>query len=300
MDRSSDSGALSQSFARPNRELLNAFGRYLAIRNYARSTRHAYQARLREFLRFLGSGSVLNADRSDVRRFFGELRADGASPHAIYSHRSGLRTFYRFLGWAGIAHSSPAQFIEIPKLPQRLPRCLSEPEVERLLAAANSPRDKAILELAYASGLRLAELASLRIEEMRLDAGTLMVRRGKRNRDRLAMAGSKAVEALRCYLGGRARGRVFLNFDGEPLGKQRIAKIVRETGRRAGIDVHTHLLRHAFATHQMNRGADIRYVQELLGHKRISTTTIYTNLAIADLARVHAKCHPRGDENAKQ
>jgi len=285
-----------QSFAEANGRLAEAFGRYLTARNYSPSTRKSYARPLRQFLDFLASQSVVDVDRRIIRQFLAQHRANGGSALCLYQVRAALRAFYKFLVLGGIARRSPAQFIEVPKIPKTLPRCPSEKEIEAILAAAVSPRDRAILELLYASGLRLSELAELRVSDLNLNSGTLRVRGGKGNKDRLAMCGSKAVGALRSYLGNRARGAVFLNYRGEPLHKDSIWRTVRMAARLARLDwIHTHSFRHGFATHLLNRGTDLRHVQELLGHASVSSTQLYTHSAIADLARVHGRCHPRGD-----
>jgi integrase/recombinase XerD len=292
--------AVVRSAVGSNRELLVAFSRYLEMRAHAVSTQKRHRTSVRKFLEFLASENVLNVERSTIRSFFAELRAKGGTGETIRRYFGTLKLFYRFLAAAGrFNRPSPVKFIEVPKLVRRLPQCLSEGEVGRLLAATNTPQERALVELAYASGLRLAELAALRIEEINFRSGTLRVVRGKGNRDRLAMIGSKASEAVRASVGSRKSGPVFLNLRGAPLGKNLIHKAVREIGRRAGISVTCHSFRHAFATHLLNHGADIRYVQELLGHKLISTTQIYTHVAVAGLGAVHAKFHPRGDGNDK-
>jgi integrase/recombinase XerC len=285
-----------QSFAEANASLAEAFGRYLTMRNYASSTREAYVRTLSKFLDFLASQSVLDVGRRTVRQFITQHRVGGGSALSVHPLRSALRAFYRFLVLGGIAQTSPAQFIEVPKIPKTLPRCPSEKEIEAILVAAASPRDRAILELLYASGLRLSELAKLRVSDLNLNSGTLTVRGGKGNKDRLAMCGSKAVEALRAYLGSRERGAVFLNCRGARLHKASISRAVKTAGRLAGLDwIHPHSFRHGFATHLLNRGTDLRYVQELLGHASVSSTQLYTHSAIADLSRVHSRCHPMGD-----
>ena len=290
-----------QSFAEANGRLVGAFGRYLTARNYAPSTRQIYAHTLHKFLDFLASQSVLDADRRTVRQFITQHRMDGGSARSVHHLRCALRAFYKFLVIGGVARTSPAQFIEVPKIPKTLPRCPSEKEIEAILAAAASPRDRAILELLYASGLRLSELAQLRISDLNLNSGTLRVRGGKGNKDRLAMCGSKAVEALRAYLGGRAGGAVFPNSRGEPLHKASISRAVKTAGRLARIDwIHAHSFRHAFATHLVNRGTDLRYVQELLGHASVSSTQLYTHSAIAGLMRVHSQCHPLGDSHVEK
>jgi site-specific recombinase XerD len=184
--------------------------------------------------------------------------------------------------------------------PRRLPRFLTEKEAELLIAsAASSPRDRALVELFYACGLRRAEAAHLRIEEIDLDRGMLRVVAGKGNKDRIVPVGSYAIAALRNYLGERRRGAVFLGPSGRPLSSDAIARIVKRAARRAGLeDVHAHTLRHTFATILLNRGADLRCIQELLGHESVATTQFYTHLAIADLVRVHTRCHPHAEGGA--
>jgi site-specific recombinase XerD len=289
-----------RSCARANQRMVAAFDRYLTARNYATNTRKFYRQILRKFVKFIGAESVLHVELVTVRRFLVRHYADGGSADSLHRCRGVLRAFYRFLSVAGVIHSSPAQFVEVPKPFHKLPRCLSESEVGRLLAAGIGLRDRAILELLYASGLRLSEIADLQLEEINLDAGTLMVRAGKGNKDGLAFFGMPATEALRAYICDRTRGPVFLNSSGGPLRKRSIRLIVGASARRAGLaDVHPHTLRHSFATHLLNHGADIRYVQQLLRHARLSTTQIYTHTAIADLARVHARCHPKGDSHVE-
>jgi integrase/recombinase XerD len=200
---------------------------------------------------------------------------------------------------ARVVDRSPAQYIQAPKYVRKLPRFLTEPEVERLIAAAESPRDRAICEVLYASGLRRQELANLRLEDVNLSKGSLFVRAGKGGKDRLAMLGSRAVEALRVYLRGRRQGPVFIGIRGA-IDASSITHAVKAAARGAGLrDVRAHTLRHTFATHLLNRGAGIRYIQELLGHSSISTTAIYTHVAIADLMKQHEQHHPHGGGNEK-
>jgi integrase/recombinase XerD len=284
-----------RSYARANKELVNAFWRYATARNYAVTTRESYVKVLRKFLDFISSQSVLAVDAHTVRSFLAEHRAKGGSAQSLCFLRGTLRTFYKFLVIGGVTRSSPAERINVPKMPHRLLRCLSETEVERILAAAKSARDRAVLELLYASGLRRGELAKLQVSDLNLDRGTLVVRGGKGNKDRVGYFGTKATDAIRTHLSGREHGLLF------HVHRDTIARIVSQAAKRAGImGVHTHTFRHAFATHLLNRGADLRYVQELLGHVNVKTTQLYTHSAIADLMRVHTKCHPRGDSHAEE
>jgi site-specific recombinase XerD len=283
---------IDRSFARENEALIESFERYLIARNFAGSTRILYAKCAREFRDFIRPASVAHADANAVKTYLVEHLAEGAD--STHRHRlNSLRAFFSFLISAGVVRSSPAGAVAFRKSARKLPRCPSESEIARLIEASATQRDRALLELLYASGLRLAEISSLRLEDLKTD--TLMVRRGKGGRDRRAFFGSRAAAAVAEYVGPRRAGPVFLNEAGRPLGRGRIARTVRETAKRAGLsDVHTHSLRHAFATHLLNRGADVRYVQELLGHARISTTQIYTHTAITDLVRAHQKFHPHG------
>jgi site-specific recombinase XerD len=283
-----------KSYARANNELVEAFWRYATARNYAATTRENYVKVLHKFLDFIASQSVLDVDRRAVRCFLAEHRAKGGSAQSLHFLRGVLRTFYKFLIIGGVARSSPAECITVPKIPHRLPRCLSETEVVTILSAAQSARDRAVLELFYASGLRRSELAKLQVSDLNLERGTLVVRGGKGNKDRVGYFGKKATDAIRTHLSGREHGLLF-HLHGDTA-----ARIVSQAAKRAGIiGVHTHTFRHAFATHLLNRGADLRYVQELLGHVSVKTTQIYTHSAIADLIRVHSKCHPRGDAHVE-
>ncbi len=290
---------LTRSNAYSNEQLLNGFDRYMLVTGRAVSTRKCYRYLLGKFARFLGSESAINADRQTIRRFLAERSGNGFKSADVYRCRSVLSAFYKWLHLAGIVRSSPVRLIQVPKFTRKLPRFLTEAEIERLMAAAASPRDRAVCELLYASGLRRNECASLKIEDLHLNGGTFMVRHGKGGKDRLALMGSRAIEALRCYLGGRRHGPVFVGIRGA-MSANSIARAVTETARRAGLQgVVAHSLRHSFATHLLNRGADIRYVQKLLGHVSLSATQIYTHLAIADLQKTHAQCHPKGDEHGR-
>jgi site-specific recombinase XerD len=281
---------LVQSFASANQKFAAAFARYLVARNLSTSTRREYTRILSDFLYFLAAQSVIDADRRTVLLFFSQYRADGGAAGSLRRMRSALIAFYKFLTLCGIARTSPAQYIDLPKVEHKLQRCLSEREVASILASGYTPRETAILELAYATGLRRSELAKLEVTDLDLDHCTLRVRGGKGNKDRVGYFGDKALQALRAHLSGRETGSLF------DLRPNAIAKVVRLAGIRALLaGVHTHSLRHAMATHLLNRGTDLRYVQQLLGHASARSTQLYTHTAIADLKRIHRQCHPRGD-----
>jgi len=290
-----------KSYAQANLRLIEGFERWLLAKNYSRSTQDHYSKVVRSLCEFLGPEDLTFVDLHMVRTFL--IKHHGKSSAAYQGARVAVLAFYRFLILGRVLENAPASLIRRPKLRRPLPRCLTEKETERLIAAGCSPRDRALLELFYASGLRANEVSNLRIEELNLESGTLMVTRGKGNKDRLGMLGSKAIEAVRVYLGRRRRGLVFLNHRRQQLSTQTIREIVKDTARRAGLDgVHPHTLRHTFATVLLNRGADIRYIQEFLGHERVATTAIYLQTAIADLTKVHELYHPhsQGDSDEPQ
>jgi len=274
-----------------NRILVAGFENWMIARNFAAGTRRIYVRTARAFVDHIGSASV--RDKAAIRSFLVEVSKD-ATRGGQSNVRCRLRSFYKFLALAGIVSAGLRVSIPTLKVPGRLPRVLTEEEVERLLGSAERPLDKALLEFAYATGLRLAEILNLRIEDLDFHSGSLLVRQGKGNKDRKGYFGSKASEALVSYLKNRSEGPVFLGKLGRGLSRIGVYYIVRRAAERAGLEgVHPHTFRHCFATHLLNRGADIRYVQELLGHKNLSETQIYTHMSIVDLRREHSRSHPR-------
>jgi integrase/recombinase XerD len=215
--------------------------------------------------------------------------------------------FFRFLVFEGERESNPARHLITPRFPKRLPRVLSREEVERLL---NQPdpgnplgqRDRAMLEVLYATGLRVSELVGLKIGDVNFDAGFLKTQ-GKGNKQRLVPLGDAALSALRTYLAeGRVKGtrglqsaRLFLNPSGKPLTRQGFWKMIKKYGKKAGIakNITPHHLRHSFASHLLEAGADLRALQVMLGHADISTTQIYTHVTRKRLKDLHARYHPR-------
>jgi site-specific recombinase XerD len=283
-----------RSHVRSNRALIEGYERWLLAKNFAETTQRDYSQRIRRFAEFLRSADIASAGLGAMRIFLAER---GKTPGAYLDVRKALRSFYRFLKFAGVVKNSPAERLARPKFSRPLPRFLTEFEAERVLAEVGSPRDRALLELLYASGLRASEIANLKVPDVNLKSRTLRVRRGKGNKDRIGLFGRPAARAVDLYLGGRTRGPVFLNAWGGVLGVHTIAKIVRDAARRSGLSgVHTHTWRHTFATVLLNRGCDLRYVQELLGHVSVSTTAIYLHTTTTDLARVYARCHPHAGQ----
>ncbi len=290
---------------------LDSFVGYLrAERGLARRTVEAYAADLVEYLEGLESSGVRTPDAvsaAHVRQHLDALAARGLSSRSQARHLAAVRVFHRFLLSEQHAAADPTAHSETPRLTRRLPVVLSLEEVEALRDAPRGEgpsglRDRAMLALLYATGLRVSELVSLPLEALRLDAGFLQAR-GKGNKERLVPVGSRALEAVRAYLAharpvllhGRASWALFVTVRGRGFTRQGFWKLVGRYTRAAGIDkrVSPHKLRHSFATHLVERGADLRSVQAMLGHADLATTQIYTHVDAKRLRSVYDKAHPR-------
>ncbi len=275
--------------------------------------------RIEEFLGHLEiecglARNTILAYRRDLEGFRGPLTRRGVQDHLASLHRrrkraSGraraaacMRSFLRFLGQAELA-----ALVEAPKQPRLLPHPLSREQVERLLETETSARydvrNHALVETLYATGLRASELAGLKLLDLNLDAGYLRCL-GKGSKERVVPIGRKAVDALRAYLAG-PRGdadceQVFVSARGGPLSRETVWRIIRTHARSSGVRdrAFPHALRHSFATHLVEGGADLRYVQEMLGHSRISTTQVYTHVDRERLRAVHRKFHPRAERGS--
>jgi len=288
------------------------FADYLAFdRGLADRTVEAYQRDLERFLGFLeGQGCTRPADvrPEDLREYVYELTARGLAATSIRRAQSSLRTYFAFLLADDVLQDDPTERMDAPRIGRSLPDTLSPDEVERLLEAPDPTRplywrDRAILEVLYGSGLRVSELTGLALADV--DAEHRVVRvLGKGGKERLVPTGGPALRALGRYLSGvrpgldrgKGEGRIFLNARGTPLSRVSVWTLVKESAERAGIgkDVSPHTLRHSFATHLLEGGADLAAVQELLGHADISTTQIYTHVDREYLREVHRSFHPRG------
>ena len=254
-----------------------------------------------------GSG-LQSADVAIIQGYLGQRLQAGNKPRTTARKLSSLRRFYRFLVREGVTQVDPTALIRSPRLGRPLPKTLTEGDVERLLgavptASALGLRDRAMLETLYASGLRVSELVGLQIHEVNLRHGLVRVT-GKGGRERLVPLGETAADWLQRYL-REARGELigagvsddlFLTARGRRMTRQNFWRMIKQRAVLAGIQVSIspHTLRHAFATHLLNHGADLRAVQMLLGHADLSTTQIYTHVAKARLAELHARHHPRG------
>jgi integrase/recombinase XerD len=249
-----------------------------------------------------------SADRSDLLEYLATRVQQGAKPRTTARLLSSQRRFYRFLLREGRIQEDPTAQIEAPKLGRPLPKSLTEEDVEALLAAPDTEdplglRDRAMLELLYASGLRVSELVGLKLGEVSLGQGVVRVF-GKGGKERLVPMGEECLEWLQHYLeegrpallAERMAEAVFVTRRGGPMTRQAFWYLIKRYARQAGIkaDLSPHTLRHAFATHLLNHGADLRVLQMLLGHSDLSTTQIYTHVARERLKSLHAAHHPRG------
>ncbi|CAF0694625.1 tyrosine recombinase [Candidatus Methylacidithermus pantelleriae] len=286
---------------------------YLAVeRGQAENSQIVYLLALERFARWVqiryGLVPVEKVQRQHIEEYLqDEQRTHRLSPSSVKILIVALKHFFRFLLQKGTIHHDPTALLPTPRVPFALPHVLSEEEITRLLRVPypESPlglRNRAILELFYASGIRLGELVRLRVEWFSPDTATLRVL-GKGNRERIVPIGGPARRALIAYLErGRpflqretSGGELFLAQHGKRLTPRRVYEIVRGAAQRAGLaaKLHPHLLRHSFATHLLTHGADLRVIQELLGHASLSTTQRYTHVEAQRLLAVHQKFHPR-------
>jgi integrase/recombinase XerD len=295
------------------REYLN----FLALeKNASRNTVASYGLDLKRYLEFLERNRVTTPDDVTDRMtaaFLHEQHARGLSPRSVTRSLSAIKGFHRYLLGDGVTERDPVSSVEPPRLPKTLPGVLSTAEVDRILSqpAPDSDdrknlwlRDRAILETLYATGVRVSELIGLRQADLSAAEGLLRVF-GKGSKERLVPIGGSALRWIGRYRtdcrpllarGGRSEDALFLNHRGSPMTRMAIWNIVHDATLRAGVerDVHPHTFRHSFATHLLEGGADLRSVQEMLGHADIATTQIYTHIDREYLKEVHRTFHPRG------
>ncbi len=282
---------------------LSAFLRYLSLEKDASPhTLRSYRGDLLEFRRFVGpSDSLDRVDQRTVRAYLAHLHGRGLDPASVARKLAALRSWFRFLVRRGLLAKNAAREVRSPRLPRKLVSFLPIDEVTVLVEAKavrgdGRVRDVAILELLYATGLRVSELVGLDLGDVDRSARTVRVL-GKGRKERIVPFGSRAARALEAYLGRRveSRGPLFTNRRGGRLTVRAIHTIVRRSARAAGITrrVSPHTLRHTFATHLLDAGADLRVIQEFLGHSRLSTTQRYTHVGADQLMKVYDAAHPR-------
>jgi len=280
-------------------------------RGASRNTLAAYRRDLAGYAAFVARAGtrIEAADLPVLVRYLGALRRRGLGGRSVARHLSAVRGLYRFLLASGVIRRDPTEHLDSPRPPRRLPRTLSEQDVAAIVETPDTTRpdglrDRALLELLYGCGLRASEAIALRVDDANLEGGYIMAT-GKGSRQRLVPMGAQAIASIRRYLeAGRERlvkrgepAALFLNRSGGALSRQAVWHLLKRSARRAGVRaaaVSPHTLRHCFASHLLEGGADLRSVQAMLGHADISTTQIYTHVARARLKSLHAKHHPRG------
>lgn len=292
--------------------MMQLFLEYLTVElGLSANTRQAYERDLRLFCKTLGfknSDALVNVSREQITGYMTQLKEKGLAAATIARKLAAIKAFYRFMTAEGYMDANPAEVVEAGTKGIKLPRVLSEDEVVRLLnqpdiTTAEGFRDRTMLEVLYATGMRVSELINLTLERVDLNM-KYIIAFGKGSKERIVPLGSVAAEFLQQYLekvrpklthAGRNTNIVFLAFGGHELTRQRFWQIIRAYGRKANINkaLTPHILRHSFATHLLDNGADLRSVQELLGHSDISTTQIYTHLTNKRLRDIYAKAHPR-------
>lgn len=297
-------------------QALDAFLARLAARDSSEHTRRAYRTAIAQYLDWLhGRGADWRSPaRTLVRAYMANLAEHGLAKRSISSRLAALRSFYRFARREQLVDGDPWSAALTPRLPRRLPKVLGVDDVERLIdetqgssdVSALVLRDRALIETAYAAGLRISELAAARLADLELNRGELRVL-GKGRKERITLLGGPARDALGSYLRDgrpvlRARaaqsedpGVIFLNARGQPLGvrglRYRLGRLMTRAGMPSGASPHT--LRHSFASHLLDGGADLRVVQELLGHESLGTTQVYTHVTPQRLRSAYEQAHPR-------
>lgn len=293
------------------KKLIHEFINYLSVeRGLAMNTLESYGRDLRQYSQYLSGEDDSELDsvsRATILNYLMHLQSQGKATATIARRLAALKAFYQFLVREKRIMQDPTANLESPKLEKRLPKVLSVSEVERLLAQPDPAqpagvRDRAMLELLYATGIRVSELVSLDVTDVNLEMGYIKCS-GKGSKERIVPLGSLAISSCRDYLGGararlvkdREEGALFVNHHGHRLTRQGFWKIVKKYADDAKIEkeITPHTLRHSFATHLLENGADLRSVQEMLGHADISTTQIYTQVTRGRLKEVYARTHPR-------
>jgi integrase/recombinase XerD len=311
VDREQTTRTQLTSDARSRAFLIERYADFLALeRGSSKRTQEAYVrdvARFVDFAMLRAASAPLDVTPRILREFVYHLKDLGLSPASIRRNVSAVRSYFRFLIGDGHVVRDPSERLDMPKRWRTLPEVLTVGEIQKLLAAPTMDdplyfRDRAMLELAYGAGLRVSEWIGIGVKDAMLDDGLVRVF-GKGSKERLVPIGRSAIAALAIYVReqrrtlehGESRGALFLNARGQPLSRMGAWKILRKYVKRSGITKHVypHTLRHSFATHLLEGGADLRAVQEMLGHADISTTQIYTHVDREYLRQVHRRYHPR-------
>ena len=293
-------------------QLLDQFLHYLVVeKGLSQNTIEAYSRGLVRFVDHLKRKriqDVRDVGKVDVQGFLLSLRKKNLNTKSVVRDLSAIRSFFRFLIQEGILETNPVEDLESPKVAKTLPEILSLKEIEQILEQPNlqtplGMRDRAMLEILYATGMRVSELTHLPTHQVNLEGGYVLLY-GKGSKERIVPLGSEAMKWVALYLkgarGALAKGKesafLFINRSGKEMSRQRFWKNLKDYAKKAGLHkrISPHLLRHSFASHLLERGADLRSVQMMLGHVDISTTQIYTHVTGEKLKKVHKQYHPRG------
>lgn len=292
-------------------DVVDEYLRFIQIeKGLSENTIAAYRRDLNHYLNYLATQKISNLDfidRQIVQQWFGVLHDEGRSTKSIARFTSTIRSFHQFALREKYAAKDPTVLIETPKYERKLPDVLSIDEIDLLLTTPetsknNGYRDRTMLELLYATGIRVSELINIEVEDVNLLMGFVKVF-GKGNKERIIPLGETVIELLKTYIDNvrpqllkkQVTHTLFLNMQGKPLTRQGIWKIIKQTGAKAGIQkrLTPHTLRHSFATHLLENGADLRAVQEMLGHSDISTTQLYTHVSKTQIRKMYQQYHPR-------
>ena len=293
-------------------QFLDQFLHYLIVeKGLSKNTIEAYSHGLNRFLHHLrekGVQDIREVGKFHIRGFLLVLRRKNLNTKSIVINLVAIRTFFRFLIQEGVLESNPAEELESPKVTKTLPEILTLKEIEQILEQPDlqtplGTRDRAMLEMLYATGMRVSELTQLPIHQVNLEGGYVLLY-GKGSKERIVPLGTEAMKWVTVYLKtargilskGKENPSLFINRSGKGMSRQGFWKNLKDYARRAGLRkrITPHLLRHSFASHLLERGADLRSVQMMLGHADISTTQIYTHVTGERLKKVHKQYHPRG------
>lgn len=293
----------------PLGKAVQQFLRALQQRNAAANTILAYTKDLTTFVEYIGDAKPAQIDHVRIRGYLSELYDHGLGKSSVARHLAAVRSLYRWLAREGMVKQNPAALVSTPKLPKNLPRVPTMEEINTVLdtempdSAAFPERDRVIMELLYGSGLRNSELVGINLDHIHWSNGTVLVH-GKGSKQRMVPLGESAATAIQEYLQQRQKvltekkkssPALLINLRGTRLTTRSVGRIVKQIAIARGLpaDVHPHTLRHAFGTHLLEEGADLRAIQELLGHERLSTTQRYTQLSMKHVVKVYDETHPR-------
>jgi len=274
------------------KEILELYITELEMNGFSKNTVKTYIMFINYFLSFLENKnkSLEELDRKILKEFLLKIyRQKKYKQKSVYNLILALKSFLRFLEREDLVKT-----LKLPKIPKSLPKALSKEEIKKMLNSCKNDKEKLIFLLLYSTGLRVSELANLKLEDINLKDKFLVVRGGKGKKDRIIPLNDKIIELINSHLKNRKKNSDYLinNKFGGKISTVYLEKIIREIGKRVGLKVTCHMLRHSFATHMLENGADIRVIQEILGHERLSTTQIYTKITTKYLKEVYSKFNP--------